>query len=409
MIRSSAIETGKIRNLIPDFSIFLAMIYRRASEKLLELATYFKVVAVVGPRQSGKTTLVRSIFPHKPYVSLEDPDRRRYALEDPRGFLGDFPEGAILDEVQRTPELFSYLQGVVDEKSTTGQFILTGSNNFLLQQSITQSLAGRVGYLQLLPFQLAEIYSREQEVPDEDSLMLKGGFPPIYQPGIPTSLWYPNYLRTYIERDVRQVKNISDLIVFERFIRLLAGRVSQELNLTSLGNEVGVDSKTIQSWIGILESSFLIYLLRPHFQNFNKIIVKRPKLYFLDTGLVSFLLGIERKEQLKTHPLRGALFENLIVTELIKQRTNQADEINLFFWRDKTGHEIDVLIDEGLDLIPVEIKSGKTINSDYFKNLKYWMKLSGQKRGMVLYGGDQSQSRSDGVKVLNWKAYFYRD
>ncbi|KPQ16296.1 MAG: ATPase with DUF4143 domain [Algoriphagus marincola HL-49] len=385
------------------------MIYRKASEKLLELATYFKVVAVVGPRQSGKTTLVRSIFPHKPYISLEDPDRRRYALEDPRGFLGDFPEGAILDEVQRTPELFSYLQGIVDEKPTTGQFILTGSNNFLLQQSITQSLAGRVGYLQLLPFQLAEIYSKEHEVPDEDSLMLKGGFPPIYQPGIPTHLWYPNYLRTYIERDVRQVKNISDLIVFERFIRLLAGRVGQELNLSSLGNEVGVDSKTIQSWVGILESSFLIYLLRPHFQNFNKIIVKRPKLYFLDTGLVSFLLGIERKEQLKTHPLRGALFENLIVTELIKQRTHQAQEINLFFWRDKTGHEIDVLIDEGVDLIPVEIKSGKTITSDYFKNLKYWMKLSVQKKGLILYCGDQSQSRSDGIKAINWKVYFFRD
>lgn len=385
------------------------MIYRKASEKLLELATYFKVVAVVGPRQSGKTTLVRSIFPHKPYISLEDPDRRRYAIEDPRGFLGDFPEGAILDEVQRTPELFSYLQGIVDDKPTTCQFILTGSNNFLLQQSITQSLAGRVGYLQLLPFQLAEIYSKEQEVPDEDSLMLKGGFPPIYQPGIPTYLWYPNYLRTYIERDVRQVKNISDLIVFERFIRLLAGRVGQELNLSSLGNEVGVDSKTIQSWVGILESSFLIYLLRPHFQNFNKIIVKRPKLYFLDTGLVSFLLGIEHKDQLKTHPLRGALFENLIVTELIKQRTHQAQEINLFFWRDKTGHEIDVLIDEGVDLIPIEIKSGKTINSDYFKNLKFWMKLSGQKKGMVLYCGEQSQSRSDGVKVLNWKGYFYSD
>ncbi|WP_144607360.1 ATP-binding protein [Algoriphagus algorifonticola] len=385
------------------------MIYRKASEKLLELATYFKVVAVVGPRQSGKTTLVRSIFPQKPYISLEDPDRRRYAIEDPRGFLGDFPEGAILDEVQRTPELFSYLQGIVDEKPITGQFILTGSNNFLLQQSITQSLAGRVGYLQLLPFQLVEIYSKEHEVPDEDSLMLKGGFPPIYQPGIPTYHWFPNYLRTYIERDVRQVKNISDLIVFERFIRLLAGRVGQELNLTSLGNEVGVDSKTIQSWIGILESSFLIYLLRPHFQNFNKIIVKRPKIYFLDTGLVSFLLGIERKEQLKTHPLRGALFENLIVTELIKQRTHQAQEINLFFWRDKTGHEIDVLIDEGVDLIPVEIKSGKTINSDYFKNLKFWMKLSGQKKGMVLYCGDQSQSRSDGFKVLNWKGYFYSD
>lgn len=359
------------------------MITRKASEKLQELATYFKVVAIVGPRQSGKTTLVRSIFPDKPYVSLEDPDRRKFALEDARGFLSQYPEGAILDEVQRTPELFSYLQGVVDSNTQAGQFILTGSNNFLLQQSITQSLAGRVGYLQLLPFSLTELYPNQANIPSEDELMIKGGYPPLFQPGIPTELWFPNYLRTYIERDVRQVKNITDLIVFERFIRLLAGRVGQELNMTALGNEVGVDTKTIQSWIGILESSFLIYLLRPHFQNFNKIIVKRPKIYFLDTGLVSFLLGINTPSQLDFHPLRGSLFENLVVSELIKERTQQAQEINLFFWRDKTGHEIDVLIDEGLDLFPIEIKSGKTINSDYFKNLRFWMNLSQHKKGMV--------------------------
>lgn len=384
------------------------MISRKAAEKLQELASYFKVVAVVGPRQSGKTTLVRSIFPHKPYVSLEDPDRRKFALDDARGFLSQFPEGAILDEVQRTPELFSYLQGVVDSSPQTGQFILTGSNNFLLQQSITQSLAGRVGYLQLLPFALTELYPEQSGFPSEDELMLKGGYPPLFDPGIPRDLWFPNYLRTYIERDVRQIKNISDLIVFERFIRLLAGRVGQELNMTALGNEVGVDTKTIQSWIGILESSFLIYLLRPHFQNFNKIIVKRPKIYFLDTGLVCFLLGVNSVEQLDFHPLRGALFENLVVSEMIKERTNQAQEITLFFWRDKTGHEIDVLIDEGLDLFPLEVKSGKTINSDNFKNLRFWMNLSDQKKGMVLYTGDQTQARSEGITVKNWKDYLFK-
>ncbi|MDO8965421.1 ATP-binding protein [Algoriphagus sp.] len=384
------------------------MISRRATEKLQELASYFKVVAVVGPRQSGKTTLVRSIFPHKPYVSLEDPDQRRFALEDARGFLSEFPEGAILDEVQRTPDLFSYLQGVVDSSPQPGQFILTGSNNFLLQQSITQSLAGRVGYLQLLPFSLTELYPEKAGIPSEDELMIKGGYPPLFEPGIPMDLWFPNYLRTYIERDVRQIKNITDLIVFERFIRLLAGRVGQELNMTSLGNEVGVDTKTIQSWIGILESSFLIYLLRPHFQNFNKIIVKRPKIYFLDTGLVCFLLGISTVAQMDFHPLRGALFENLVVSELIKERTNQAKEINLFFWRDKTGHEIDVLIDEGLDLFPMEIKSGKTINSDYFKNLRFWMNLSQKKMGTLLYAGTQPQSRSEGITIMNWKEYFFR-
>ncbi|MEB2786634.1 ATP-binding protein [Algoriphagus persicinus] len=379
------------------------MISRKATEKLIELATYFKVIAVIGPRQSGKTTLVRAIFSEKPYVTLEDPDQRRFALEDPRGFLSAFPQGAILDEVQRTPELFSYLQGIVDFNPQPGQFILTGSNNFLLQQSITQSLAGRVGYLQLLPFSLSEIYLSVEDIPDENSLLLKGGYPPLYEPGIPVKDWFPNYLRTYIERDVRQIKNISDLIVFERFVRLLAGRVGQELNMTSLGNEVGVDSKTIQSWIGVLESSFVIYLLRPHFKNFNKMIVKRPKVYFLDTGLVSFLLGISVPEQLSQHPLRGALFENLVVSEMIKLRTNRGEEINLFYWRDKTGHEIDLVVDKGLELLPIEIKSGMTINSDYFKNLKFWLQLSGQEKGVVLYAGDQKQTRSSGIEVMNWK------
>jgi len=383
------------------------MIFRKSTEKLIELATYFKVVAVVGPRQSGKTTLVRAIFPDKPYVTLEDPDQRRFALEDPRGFLSAFPKGAILDEVQRTPEIFSYLQGIVDFNPAPGQFILTGSNNFLLQQSITQSLAGRVGYLQLLPFAMNEIYSSEAEIPDENSLLLKGGYPPLYEPGIPAADWFPNYLRTYIERDVRQIKNISDLIVFERFVRLLAGRVGQELNMTSLGNEVGVDSKTIQSWIGILESSFVIHLLRPHFKNFNKMIVKRPKVYFIDTGLVSFLLGISKEEQLSQHPLRGSLFENLVVSEMIKLRTNRGEEINLYFWRDKTGHEIDLLVDRGLELLPIEIKSGMTINSDYFKNLKFWLQLSGQAKGVVLYTGDQRQTRSSGIQIMNWRQIFF--
>ncbi|MEB2780180.1 ATP-binding protein [Algoriphagus sp. C2-6-M1] len=379
------------------------MISRKATEKLIELATYFKVIAVIGPRQSGKTTLVRAIFSEKPYVTLEDPDQRRFALEDPRGFLSAFPQGAILDEVQRTPELFSYLQGIVDFNPQPGQFILTGSNNFLLQQSITQSLAGRVGFLQLLPFSLSEIYLSVEDIPDENLLLLKGGYPPLYEPGIPVKDWFPNYLRTYVERDVRQIKNISDLIVFERFVRLLAGRVGQELNMTSLGNEVGVDSKTIQSWIGVLESSFVIYLLRPHFKNFNKMIVKRPKVYFLDTGLVSFLLGISMPEQLSQHPLRGALFENLVVSEMIKLRTNRGEEINLFYWRDKTGHEIDLVVDKGLELLPIEIKSGMTINSDYFKNLKFWLQLSGQEKGVVLYAGDQKQTRSSGIEVMNWK------
>ncbi len=380
------------------------MIYRTATGKLLQLASHFKAVAVVGPRQSGKTTLVRELFGHKPYVSLEDPDNRTYALEDPRGFLAGYPEGAVLDEVQRTPDLFSYLQGILDEHGAPGQFILTGSNNFLLQQNITQSLAGRVAYLQLLPFSLGELYGSTSDIPGEDYLMLTGLYPPIHDRSIPHQDWFPNYLRTYIERDVRQIKNVTDLIVFERFIRLLAGRTGQELNMTSLAVEAGVDVKTIQSWIGILESSFIVFLLRPHFRNFNKTVVQRPKVYFHDTGLVCSLLRISTEEQLRLHPLRGSIFETFIVSELIKKRTNAGKEINLYYWRDKTGHEIDVIADEGLTLLPIEIKSGKTISSEFFKNLVYWLKLSDEKQGIVLYAGSQEQHRSNGITVKGWKS-----
>lgn len=380
------------------------MITRIAAQKLEQLVTLFKAVAVIGPRQSGKTTLVRSLFSDKPYVSLEDPDTRQYALEDPRGFLANYPEGAILDEVQRTPDLFSYLQGVLDDRNRMGEFILTGSNNFLLQQNITQSLAGRVAYLQLLPFALQELYNRDApELNNQDTVLLTGCYPPIHDHGIPPMDWFPNYLRTYIERDIRQIKNVTDLIVFERFVRLLAGRSGQELNITPLAVEVGVDIKTIQSWIGILESSFIIFLLRPHFRNFNKTITKRPKIYFYDTGLVCSLLGITQEKQLKTHPLRGNIFETFVVSELVKKRTNSGREINLFYWRDKTGREVDVVIDQVDHLIPVEIKSGKTIHAEFFKNLAYWMGLSDTRRGVVIYSGDQNQSRSNGIQVHSWR------
>ncbi len=387
-----------------QYAIFAVMIPRIATQKLQQLASMFRAVAVIGPRQSGKTTLVRSLFHDKPYVSLEDPDTRQYALEDPRGFLANYPEGAILDEVQRTPDLFSYLQGILDERNRMGEFILTGSNNFLLQQNITQSLAGRVAYLQLLPFALQELYNRNApELDRQDTVLLQGCYPPLHKYAIPPMDWFPNYLRTYIERDVRQIKNVTDLIVFERFIRLLAGRSGQELNITPLAVEVGVDIKTIQSWIGILESSFIVFLLRPHFKNFNKTVVKRPKIYFYDTGLVCSLLGITQEKQLETHPLRGSIFETLVVSELVKKRTNNGREINLYYWRDKTGREVDIVIDNVDHLTPVEIKSGKTIHTEFFKNLTYWMGLSDTKSGFVIYGGDQNQSRSNGIQVNSWR------
>lgn len=377
------------------------MIDRTAASKIRHLAGVFKSVAITGPRQSGKTTLAKSLFPDKAYLSLENPDVRRFALEDPRGFLSRYQSGAIFDEVQRAPELFSYLQEILDASAETGRFILTGSNNFLLQQNISQTLAGRVGFLNLLPFSTDEIYGAGN-VPDEDELIFKGLYPPIYEPGIPPQDWFPNYLRTYIDRDVRQIKNITDLIVFERFIRLLAGRNGQELNLTSLGVDAGVDTKTVQSWIGILESSFIIYLLRPHYKNFNKTVIKRPKVYFYDTGLVCSLLGLSNAAQLPLHPLRGALFESLVVTELVKQRTNAGKQINLYYWRDKTGHEVDVIIDDGLSLVPIEIKAGKTVNNEYFTNISYWTKLSGATKGYIAYAGNQLEERSNGISVLHW-------
>ncbi|MCE7068043.1 ATP-binding protein [Dyadobacter sp. CY326] len=378
------------------------MIERFAASKITQLARSFKSVAITGPRQSGKTTLVKSLFPDKPYLSLENPDVRRFAQEDPRGFLGRYEQGAIFDEVQRTPELFSYLQEILDNSTETGRFILTGSNNFLLQQNISQTLAGRVAIINLLPFSTAELFHDQQSAPNENEQILKGLYPPIYDPGIPPEDWFPNYLRTYIDRDVRQIKNITDLIVFERFIRLLAGRTGHELNLTSLAVDTGVDTKTVQSWIGILESSFIIYLLRPHFKNFNKTLIKRPKIYFYDTGLVCSLLGISTEEQLALHPLRGSLFECLVVTELLKKRTNAGKPVNLYYWRDKTGHEIDVVIDNGVTLLPLEIKAGKTINGEFFKNLLYWNKLSGEKKAYIIYAGDQEEQRSNGVNVINW-------
>lgn len=379
------------------------MIQREAQYKLAQLGDTFKAIAVIGPRQSGKTTLVKVTFPEKPYLSLENPDTRNFALEDPRGFLQNLPNGAILDEVQRTPLLFSYLQEILDNSNQKGLFILTGSNNFLLQESISQSLAGRVGYLNLLPFSVKELLSENLLPETDEEVMVNGFYPPIYDQRISSLDWVPNYIKTYIERDVRQIKNVSDLLIFEKFMSVLAGRTSQELNLTSISNEVGVDLKTVQSWIGILESSFIIYLLKPHFQNYNKTIVKRPKVYFYDTGLVCSFLRISTISQLENHPLKGAIFETMVVIEMVKKYTNQGINPPLFYWRDKTGHEIDLIIDKGNLLTPIEIKSSKTINSDFFKNLKYWNHLSKMNKAVLIYSGIQEQNRSDGTLITNWK------
>ncbi len=376
------------------------MIPRNAEQEILALAKQFKAVAIVGPRQSGKTTLVRYLFQDKPYVNLENPDIRLYATEDPRGFLANYPKGAIFDEVQRIPEIFSYLQQILDESNTNGLFILTGSNNFLLQASISQSLAGRVAYLNLLPLSLNEINDKQS---DSNQLILKGGYPAIHQQAIDPTKWYANYVRTYVERDVRLIKNIADLTTFERFVRLCAGRIGQLLNMSNLAMETGVDVKTIGAWISVLETSFVLFRLQPYHENFNKRIVKMPKLYFYDTGLASYLLGIEESTQLALHPFRGSLFENLIVGEFLKRQLHAGKDSNLFFWRDNVGHEIDLLINRQNRLIPIEIKSGKTITNEYFKGILYWNKISQTTGGTIVYSGDTNQHRSNNIQVLSFR------
>ena len=371
----------------------------RSSEKeLLALSMQYRAVAVVGPRQSGKTTLVRQVFPDKTYVNLENIDTRRFAMEDPRGFLSGLSEGAIIDEIQRVPELFSYLQQILDENPVKGLFILTGSNNFLLQEKISQSLAGRVGYLFLLPLSLTEL---GKPLPATNELIFRGFYPELYaERSMNAGKYYDNYIRTYVERDVRLIKNIVDLYAFERFLRLCAGRTGQLLNINSLAIEVGVDNKTINSWLSVLETSFITFRLQPFHKNYNKRIVKMAKLYFYDVGLASSLLGIENKEQLVLHPLRGNLFENLVVCEFLKTRFNQGKRNNLFFWRDNVGTEIDLLIEHTDRLLPVEIKSGQTITDEYFRSLNTWLKISGIDTGYVIYAGNQIQNRSNGITVL---------
>jgi uncharacterized protein len=376
------------------------MIKRDSEKELLKLASQFKAIALIGPRQSGKTTLARHAFAEKPYVNLENPDIRRFAMEDTRGFLAQYKGGAILDEAQRVPQLFSYLQQMLDEDKTTGKFIITGSNNFLLQENITQSLAGRIAYLILLPFSLTEL--RETKTGELFHFLFKGFYPPIYDQPVETNTWYANYIRTYIERDVRQLKNISDLFVFERFVRLCAGRTGQLLNMSNLAVEVGVDSKTINSWMGILESSFIIFKLQPHHRNFNKRVVKMSKIYFYDTGLACALLGIQHADQLAMHPATGSLFENFIITELLKIRFNNGKSSNLFFWRDNSGNEIDVIVETPNGLFPIEIKSGQTVTADYFKGLNFWNKLNGLTEGTVVYAGTEYQKRSNGFEVFPW-------
>lgn len=373
------------------------MVIKRAIEPLLRsMAKQYPAITITGPRQSGKTTLCRKVFPKKSYVSLEAPDVRQFAQEDPRGFLAKYPDGAILDEIQRAPSLVSYIQTIVDEKKKMGQFILTGSQQFEVITSITQSLAGRTALLKLLPFSIEEMEGN-YEVSSIDRLLLQGFYPRIYDMGLNPTQAYGDYVETYVERDMRLIINIRDLGQFQKFLKLCAGRAGQLLNMQSLANDIGISHTTVRSWITILEASYIIFLLRPYFRNVSRRLIKAPKLYFYDVGLASYLLGIENPAQISRDPLRGNLFENMVMIEALKYRFNRGLRSNLSFYRDSTGNEVDMLCEFGQDVFPVEIKAGATITNDYFRGLKSFAKFHPSLpwgEGLV-YGGDQIQQRTD--------------
>jgi len=381
------------------------MVPRTALATLLRLARGFPVVALTGPRQSGKTTLARAAFPGKPYVSLENADHLAYAITDTRRFLADYPDGAIIDEVQRCPELFSYLQGWVDDRRRMGDFVLTGSQQFGLMSRITQSLAGRVGLVHLLPFSQSELAAVGKAPVGIDSALWQGAYPALYDRSLSPDDWFPNYVATYVERDVRQILAVRQLGLFQRFLRMCAARSGQLLNLSSLAADCGISHVTAREWLTVLESSYIVRLLPPYHRNFGKRLVKTPKLYFLDVGLAAWLLGIRNGRSIATHAMRGALFETLVIGEFIKQRFNAGQPAELFFWRDNIGHEIDLLFEAGDRLQPVEIKSGMTFTYDWLDAAKRWKAFAGDAAldPWIIHGGDRS-FECVGGRVFSWQA-----
>jgi predicted AAA+ superfamily ATPase len=377
------------------------MISRILKQKLMSWAQQYPVITVTGPRQSGKTTLCRSVFNDKAYVSLEDLDRRGFAKNDPRGFLAQFPEGAVIDEIQYVPDLVSYIQTDVDQRNEPGRYILTGSRQFEMMTSVAQSLAGRTAVARLFPFTMEEIYGDATK--ELDDVLYTGFYPRIHDKGLNPTEAMSFYASTYIERDVRQLLSVVDLGRFEAFLKLCAGRVGQLLNMNSLGNDCGITHNTIKSWLSVLEASGIIKLLRPWSVNIGKRIVKTPKLYFLDTGLVCYLLGIHDVSHLQQHPLRGHLFENLIISDVYKQRCNAGLSDNLYFYRDNNGCEVDLLLENGNSLDAIEIKSSMTFSPDFLKNLKRFSGYTDREvLQKIIYGGDESYVRNE-TDVMSWR------
>jgi len=386
--------------------------------KLREASQHFPSVTIIGPRQSGKTVLVRKTLPHYSYINLEDPEMRSFALEDPRGLISHYlPKGVIFDEVQRVPELLSYIQVIIDQDPRPGRFVLTGSGRFQLMRGVTQSLAGRTFFLTLLPFSLRELLGLPpislEELGDPqpehsppfplEEILFKGLFPPIHHRNLPARDWLASYYIAYVEKDIRDLSRLGDLGTFQRFLRLCAGRVGQLLNLSSLASDAGISHTTARRWISLLEAAFVIYLLKPHYQNFSKRVVKSPKIYFYDTGLLCYLLEVKSPQDLPFHPLRGNIFENFVFTELYKAFSHRGEEPPLYFWRDQTGHEIDFLIEKGHRLIAIEAKAGATVTRDQLKNLIYYSHLAREKleKSILIYAGEKAYVR-EGIKILPW-------
>lgn len=385
------------------------MIPRQAATPLQTLAQWYPVLAVTGPRQSGKTTLVQATFPGKPYVSLEDPDVLASALSDPRRFLGQFPAGAILDEAQRAPELFSYLQGIVDRDRVMGAWVLIGSQQLGLRDQVSQSLAGRVGLLELLPFTLGELQAANKNPAKLEDLLWRGLYPVPIDRDVPSVVWLSDYFVTYIERDVRQMLNVRDLHTFRTFVRMCAARTSQVLNLSALAADCGISSPTAKGWLSILQASYIVFLLPPHHVNFGKQLTKSPKLYFYDTGLAAWLAGLRSAEELGLSSLRGPLFETWAVAEAIKLNGHLRLDAQLFFWRDKMGSEIDLLIERGAGVQTAEFKAGQTVAGDWFGALRKYQALRNAatpapNRPVLVYGGNQPQTRAD-ADVYPWSQW----
>ncbi len=379
------------------------IVKRDIEESIQKIYRKIPVIVVTGPRQSGKTTLCKNFFSSKKYINLEELDKRDFALSDPKGFLNQYGYDVIIDEIQRAPQLLSYIQVIVDE-NPKAKFILTGSSQFELMSKITQSLAGRAIIVRLLPFSLKELkVLYKNKMPDVFSFLIKGFYPRLHINKIEQSIFYGSYISTYIERDLRLLINLKDLHLFQKFLKLCAGRIGNILNLSSLANDIGVSHTTVKTWINLLETSNIIFLLKPYYKNISKRLIKSPKLYFYDTGIAAYLLGIETKEQLLRDPLRGALFENLVISEFIKMRFNNLKDNNLYFYRDSNGTEIDLMCVKGNEIIPIEIKSGETITDEYFKNIKKIKhSLPNICYPSVIYAGNDIQMRTD----INVYPYF---